>query len=310
MTIALIYGGEGYEHEVSMLGFQHLFPILKEIYEIIPVFIDTNGDWIIENTRVFPTYGGFAHSNGGLTRVDCAFPLLHGNFGEDGIIQSALTIAGIPFVGCTPQVGAICRNKAVVKSVAQSIGIPTLPFTLIKPNDRPPIPCFIKPTSLGSSIGAGAARDEKELQFALEKAFRYADSVMAEPLIESKRELECGFFSVKGKQLFTNVGEILSNGGFYGYDSKYGGGTRTATVAQVAPEINRRIKEYSAELVSALGLRHLARIDYFLTEEGLYLNEINTMPGFTKDSLYPRMLSASGIDLKSAFSALIGDCLC
>ena len=310
MTIALIYGGQGYEHSVSMLGFQHLFPILKEIYEIIPVFIDTNGDWIIKNTRVFPTYGGFADSDGEVYRVDCAFPLLHGDMGEDGVVQSALALGKIPFIGCAPTVGAVCRDKFTVKAVATSLGIPTLPARLISRDDEIALPCFIKPSGLGSSIGAGAARDEAELKTALENAFRYSDRVIIEPLLESKRELECGFFSVKGKQLFTNVGEILSNGGFYDYDSKYGGGTGTVTVADVSPEINRRIKEYSAELVSALGVRHLARIDYFLTEEGLYLNEINTMPGFTKDSLYPRMLSASGIDLKSAFSALIGDCLC
>ena len=310
MTIALIYGGEGYEHSVSMLGFQHLFPILEKNYRVLPIFIDTHGEFWLKNKRVFPTYGGFADSDGEVYRVDCAFPLLHGDMGEDGVVQSALALGKIPFIGCTPTVGAVCRDKFTVKAVATSLGIPTLPARLISRDDEIALPCFIKPSGLGSSIGAGAARDEVELKTALENAFRYTDRVIIEPLLESKRELECGFFSAKGKQLFTNVGEILSNGGFYDYDSKYGGGTGTVTVADVAPEINRRIKEYSAELVSALGVRHLARIDYFLTEEGLYLNEINTMPGFTKDSLDPRMLSASGIDLKSAFSALIGDCLC
>ena len=309
MTIALIYGGEGYEHSVSMLGFQHLFPILEKNYRLLPIFIDTCGEFWLENKRVFPTYGGFADSDGEVYRVDCAFPLLHGDMGEDGVVQSALTLAKIPFIGCTPTVGALCRDKFTVKAVATSLGIPTLPARLISRDDEIALPCFIKPSGLGSSIGAGAARNMGELKTALENAFRYTDRVIIEPLLESKRELECGYFSVKGKEIFTNAGEILSNDGFYDYDSKYGGGTKTATVADVSPEINRKIKEYSARLVSALGVRHISRIDFFLSGEDIYFNEINTMPGFTAESLYPRMLAEYGIDIPKMVEMLIGDLL-
>jgi D-alanine-D-alanine ligase len=152
-----------------------------------------------------------------------------------------------------------------------------------------------------------AARDEKELKRALENAFRYTDRVIAEPYLENKRELECGYFSVKGKELFTNAGEILSNGSFYDYESKYGGGTRTATVADILPEINKKIKEYSARLVSALGVRHLSRIDFFLSGDSLYFNEINTMPGFTAESLYPRMLTEAGIPTGRLIDLFIED---
>ena len=309
MTIALIYGGEGHEHSVSMLGFQHLFPILEKNYRVLPIFIDTCGEFWLENKRVFPTYGGFADSDGEVYRVDCAFPLLHGDMGEDGVVQSALALGKIPFIGCTPTVGAVCRDKFTVKAVATSLGIPTLPARLISRDDEIALPCFIKPTGLGSSIGASPARDEGELQFALEKAFRYTDRVMAEPYLEAKRELECGYFSVKGKELFTNAGEILSNGGFYDYDSKYGGGVGTATVADISPEINEKIKEYSARLVAALGVRHISRIDFFLVGEDIYFNEINTMPGFTAESLYPRMLAEYGIDVPKMVEMLIGDIL-
>ena len=309
MTIALIYGGEGYEHSVSMLGFQHMFPILEKDYRVLPIFIDTCGEFWLKNKRVFPTYGGFADSDGEVYTVDCAFPLLHGDMGEDGVVQSALTLGKIPFIGCTPTVGALCRDKFTVKAVANSLGIPTLPARLISRDDEIALPCFIKPSGLGSSIGAGVARDMGELQFALENAFRYTDRVIIEPLLESKRELECGYFGAKGKELFTNAGEILSNDGFYDYDSKYGGGTKTATVADVSPEINRKIKEYSARLVSALGVRHISRIDFFLSGEDIYFNEINTMPGFTAESLYPRMLAEYGIDVPKMVEMLIGDIL-
>ena len=312
MTIALIHGGEGYEHSVSMLGFQHLFPILEKKYRVLPIFIDTCGEFWLKNKRVFPTYGGFADSDGEVYTVDCAFPLLHGDMGEDGVVQSALALGKIPFIGCAPTVGAVCRDKFTVKAVANSLCLPTLPCVLIhrgRQIPEIPLPCFVKPSGLGSSIGAGAARNVGELQFALENAFRYTDRVIIEPLLEAKRELECGYFGVKGKELFTNVGEILSNGDFYDYDSKYGGGTKTATVADVSPEINRKIKEYSARLVSALGVRHISRIDFFLTGEDIYFNEINTMPGFTAESLYPRMLAEYGIDVPKMVEMLIGDIL-
>ena len=307
MTIALIYGGEGYEREVSISSFQHIFPTISNIYRVLPVFIDTCGVFWLENIPVFPTYGGFADGDGVMYKVDCAFPLLHGDMGEDGVVQSALTLGKIPYIGCEGTVGALCRDKFTVKAVATSLGIPTLPARLISRDDEIALPCFIKPSGLGSSIGAGAARNEGELQFALENAFRYTDRVIIEPLLEGKRELECGYFSVKGKELFTNAGEILSNDAFYDYDSKYGGGVGTATVADVSPEINRKIKEYSARLVHALGVRQIARIDFFLSGEDIYFNEINTMPGFTEESLYPRMLSAMGIDLSEMLTLLIED---
>lgn len=310
MTLAIIYGGEGYEHSVSMLGFQHLFPVLEKNYRVLPIFIDTCGEFWLENKRVFPTYGGFADGDGRHYAVDCALPLLHGDMGEDGVVQSALTLGKIPYIGCEGTVGALCRDKFTVKAVANSLGIPTLPCILIRrgyPLPEIDLPCFIKPSGLGSSIGASPARDEAELKIALENAFRYADRVIAEPYLEVKRELECGYFSAKCKELFTNAGEILSQGGFYDYDSKYGGGIKTDTLADISPEINGKIKDYSARLVAALGVRQISRIDFFLSGENIYFNEINTMPGFTEESLYPRMLSAMGIDLSEMLTMLIED---
>ena len=157
--------------------------------------------------------------------------------------------------------------------------------------------------------GACSTMAESLMMAAMTVDGGYTDRVIAEPYLENKRELECGYFSAKGKELFTNAGEILSNGSFYDYESKYGGGTRTATVAHISPEINDKIKEYSARLVSALGVRHLSRIDFFLSGEDIYFNEINTMPGFTAESLYPRMLLTSGIDIPEMLDLLIGDAL-
>ena len=186
MTIALIYGGEGYERDVSISGFQHIFPTISNIYRVLPIFIDTCGVFWLENKRVFPTYGGFADSDGEVYTVDCAFPLLHGDMGEDGVVQSALALGKIPFIGCAPTVGALCRDKFTVKAVATILGIPTLPARLISRDDEIALPCFIKPTGLGSSIGASPARNEGELKTALEKAFRNHTVCVAEGIFKGK----------------------------------------------------------------------------------------------------------------------------
>lgn len=310
MRVALIYGGQGYEREVSILGFAHLFPILNEIYETLPVLIDTDGSWLYKNQRVFPTIGGLYSIEGKeYFPLDCALPLLHGNMGEDGIIQGALEVAQIPYVGCRSAVGAICRDKAIVKAVARSEGIPTLPHRLLTAKDRPHTPCFIKPTCLGSSIGASAVTDDSELDSALKMAFSVCDRVIAEPLLPDKRELECGYFGIKGKELFTNPGEILTDS-FYDYERKYKKHTKTRIKADLPERTADRIKDYSRQLVRALGVKQIARIDFFLSGDEIYFNEINTMPGFTESSLYHRMLEGAGLPIKELLCDLIEDCLC
>lgn len=318
ITLALIHGGRGYESEVSLGGKGYIYPILKEDYNILPVFIDKAGRWLIEEREVFPYHGGFLSPNDGLFfDCDCALPLLHGDYGEDGIVQGALCCANIPYVGCESTVGAICRDKAVVKAVAERLNIPTLPYVLFKEGDNIEIaegeigyPMFIKPTSLGSSFGASPARDREGLHRALDTAFSHSKRVMIERLIEPKRELECGFFSVKGKELFTNPGEILSDGLFYDYESKYKEcGFKTRDEADVDGEICRLIKEYSSRLVRFLGIKQLARIDFFLSEGRLYFNEINTMPGMTETSLYLKMLSRQGLGVREALGLLIEDAI-
>ena len=311
MRVALIYGGEGYEREVSILGFRHLFPIFNELYDTLPIIIDTEGAWYYKTERVFPTEGGFYSARTGeLYPCDIAFPLLHGDMGEDGVVQGALRVAKIPYVGCPSTVGAVCRDKTVVKSVARGIDIPTLPWELIARGERPtlPLPLFIKPTSLGSSMGGAVARSEGELESALKAAFALTDRVMAEPYIESKRELECGYFATKSKELFTNPGEILTEG-FYDYEAKYKSKTKILATSDLDEGIRERIKDYTRRLVRALGVRQIARIDYFLTEGEIYFNEINTMPGFTEDSLYQKMLEASGVPIKTLIKELVAGAL-
>ncbi len=163
-------------------------------------------------------------------------------------------------------------------------------------------PVFIKPTDLGSSLGASVARNECELADALERAFSLSDCVLVERFIEGVRELECAYFEHKSKQYFTNIGEIHHGGSFYGYDEKYSSAQTKVALADIDTELSERIREYSRALVDTLGISQLSRIDFFLSSDGeLYFNEINTMPGLTAASMLPFLIRDSGLSVGEVF---------
>lgn len=316
--VALIFGGRGYEKEVSAKGAAHILPLIDEnTYHCLSVFIDGCGRWLIDGKECYPSLPGGFTVDGEFIPVDCALPLLHGDFGEDGIVQGALECAGISYIGCDVQSGALCSDKAYTKAVAQALGIPTLPFRLILKKDKDALriaeeigyPLFVKPCRLGSSVGASAAGDRSELTEALTKAFSVADRVMVEPALYPKRELECGYFCAKGKELFTKPGEILCEG-FYDYDRKYMSNVSpVCAVADIDEDISSKIRDYSARLARFIGVRDLCRIDYFLSGGELYFNEINTLPGLTESSLYLGLTEAAGISKKELVSLLIEGCI-
>ena len=308
LRVALIWGGQGRERGVSEKGKEHILPLINEnTHDLLSIFIDPKGRWLLEDREVVPHQKGFlCPEDGRHYPVDCAFPLLHGDFGEDGIVQGALECAGIPYVGCDVAAGAVCRDKALVKAVAQSLGVPTLPYlvafreegvayALRHAEEELCYPMFVKPTSLGSSVGVAAADTKDELRSALEGAFALSRKVIIEPRLIHKRELECGYFSTKGKEIFTNPGEILCEG-LYGYKEKYTPGcARVAVRAELSDDLCQRVRDHSRAMVRQLGIRDLARVDFFLSEGEIYLNEINTMPGFTDGSLYAAMIGGHGI---------------
>ena len=323
-TVALIYGGRGFESEVSLRGEKNIRPIIEKNYDCLPIFIDKEGRWLYEGGELFlANIGGrggfFCPKSGKFYAVDCAFPLLHGDFGEDGIVQGGLECASIPYVGCDVSAGAVCRDKAFLKAAANQLNIPTLPYLLaikgeedIKARAEKEIgyPMFLKPSSLGSSVGASPVRDESEFLGALDSAFLLCDRVIIEPMLEEKRELECGYFNALGKEIYTDVGEIICDG-FYDYDSKYGNAPSIKAIvsAKVGETVNRKIKEYARRLVRFLGIRSLSRIDFFLSGDRIYFNEINTMPGFTDGSLYARLIAAAGIPEDKLIEMLIKNAL-
>ena len=319
ITLALLYGGQGCESEVSVRGAKNLLPILSEMFNCLPILIQKDGSWILHKNQVFATKlqgrgGFFCPKTEEFYSVDCAFPLLHGDYGEDGIIQSALELASIPFIGCDGRTGAICRDKAIVKSVAKGLNIPILPYILVNRYETDIIeraeselgyPLFVKPATLGSSFGTLEARDRDQLIKAIENAAALSKRIVIEKLLEPKRELECGYFQAKSQELFTNPGEILCGSTLYDFDSKYNKSTITTADAKLDGKIKEKIKDYSQKLVRYLGVRDLCRIDFFLSGEYLYFNEINTMPGFTSGSLYADLLKNAGYSITDLLRSLV-----
>jgi D-alanine-D-alanine ligase len=323
-TIALIYGGEGAEHDVSVMGYNNLRRILdKDKYSIIDVFINRSGDWyIMRENESYPTFPvrmmgkqGFLKC-GKIVSCDCAFPLLHGDMGEDGNIQGLLRSAGIPYVGEKTRVGSLTSDKSDTKLIARSLDIPTARWHVFRKNtdaheaagiaeENIGYPMFIKPTGLGSSVGASAVRSREDFFDAFKKVSAdLMSDVLVEELITDKRELEVAYINISGNIITTAPSEIIL-GGTYGYDEKYKLGTKTAVCANVPEYVNQTLQEYSRRLITGIGLSSMSRIDFFLSCGKIMFNEINTMPGFTKDSLYLRMLDYRGISPIDAIDALI-----
>lgn len=342
-TVAFIFGGVGCEHSVSVTGALNLYPhVDREKFKPIPVLISKSGEWLTEKNYDEPTLDGFLkHAKEGKLMptfpvrlgkrcgfmidgdtVECsaAFPLLHGDGGEDGTVQGALISAGIRFVGCDTVAGAVAIDKGFTKAIAEKLGIPVVPWIYTADGDAVRFislaertlgyPLFVKAARLGSSVGAYTARCREELVRAYGLASRLGSMrVIGEKLIEAPRELECGFYSVKGKVIFTNIGEISAKDGFYDYDTKYvTGNARITDSADIDSFTKGRILSYAKLITEAIGCRGLSRIDFFLDKGGsIYFNEINTMPGMTGESLYPRLLEGCGISPRDMLTELLED---
>lgn len=339
-TVILLFGGRGNERDISVMGVDFVFPLIDRTkYRAIPVYIDKNGSWLVsckESATPGELISGAvpamecspASSYGmkglvtekGFIETDALFPLLHGNFGEDGIVQGALENAGLSFVGCDTVAGAVARDKVFVKLVAAELGIKVAKWVLIPDKEDFQIqgiketlgyPVFVKPARFGSSLGASMARNDRELCDTIHRAFDLCKSrVLVEELVEIKKELECAYYGSKNGELFTNPGEITCLAGFYDYEAKYRGYASVSDKTSVSENISDKIKTWSKLITKNLGIRDLSRIDFFLSKnDELYFNEINTMPGFTCQSLYPKLVENHGISPFELVNGLIENAL-
>lgn len=336
--VALIYGGVGCERDVSISGAKYLCTLIdRSKYDLICILINELGEWMLcdpaspetESQAVHPIrmYGrGGILSGGDFYPIDAAFPLLHGDFGEDGITQGLLTSLGIPYVGCDGISGGVALDKVYTKILAEYLSIPTASFISASPGLTSSqldtlkrkaeaaigYPMFMKPARLGSSVGIAEVNSPDDFISAYKIASAHGGCVLIEKRINIAYEAECAYFSVKNKEIITNPGAISCSDGCYDYDKKYSGsqGASILTSPPFTEKEREKIKSYAKKISEFLMLRHLSRIDFFVTEEGeILFNEINTMPGFTSDSLYPKLIEASGLGIKAAVDLMLKDAM-
>jgi D-alanine-D-alanine ligase len=296
--VAVIYGGRTGEHEISLRSAKSIIEALDpEKYKAIHYLISKEGKW--SPRPIVPEPGG----NPG---IDVVFPVLHGTFGEDGTMQGLLELADLPYVGAGVLASSISMDKDMMKRVAKERGLPVVEYVVAPGSHDLDFPVFVKPANLGSSVGISKARNCEELRAALELARTYDRKVIVERGITG-RELEC---AVLGNEdpVASAPCEILPSREFYDYDDKYLLDlAQTVIPADLTPEQTAEIQRLAVECYRAVECQGMARVDFLL--EGatgkLYINEINTIPGFTSISMYPKMWEYSGLAMPKLIDRLI-----
>lgn len=331
IRVAVIYGGRSSEHAISCVSagsiLRHLDP---KRFEVIPVGITADGTWqrtdarpedlTITDRRLPAVSGGsdtpLALVGEILSGVDVVFPILHGPYGEDGTIQGLLEMAGLPYVGAGVFASAAGMDKEFAKKLLAAGGLPVGDYLVLRPDQRTPLaedlarlgfPLFVKPARGGSSIGVSRVADEAGLTAAIADARRHDPKVIVEAAIAG-RELECGVLEFPdGSVRASTIGEIRVPGvGVYDFDTKYLEDAAELDVpARLDGDIVEALQHLAIRTFTELDCQGLARVDFFLTEAGPVVNEINTMPGFTTISMYPRMWGASGVDYPTLLGTMV-----
>lgn len=342
--VLVIFGGVSSEHDVSCVSAKSVISnIPAGKYETLIMGISKDGKWYlydgsIENLPEDKWLEDKAHltpailspdrehhgvirldgANKGVERVDVIFPVLHGKNGEDGTIQGLFALSGIPFVGCDTLSSAICMDKALTNAVADYHGIKQakwcsfLKYDYEKDADKYlddaisalSLPIFVKPANAGSSVGVSKAKTKQELREACEKAFVHDRKIVLEECITG-HEVECAVMG-NNEPIASTVGEIKPANEFYDYDAKYLIDSGLLIPASIPAEGIEKVREAACRAFKAFGCSGLARIDFFYTADGqVYLNEPNTIPGFTSISMYPMLFGAVGVPYGELLDRLI-----
>lgn len=342
INVGILFGGKSAEHEVSLQSAKNVYDAIdKEKYNPILIGIDKTGKWLLNDSSQFllnandpkliklntasDSVALVPQSSGKISNlsgnndspvIDVIFPILHGPFGEDGTVQGLLKLANIPFVGAGVLGSAVGMDKDIMKRLLRDAGIPICKYIAINVEDKIPdfdyikneigLPCFIKPANLGSSVGVSKVNNEPEYKKAINDAFQYDTKIIIEEFIKG-REIECAVLG-NHKPIASVPGEIISMHDFYSYEAKYidENGSALEIPANLPDEITKKIQETAIKTFIALSCEGMGRVDSFLKENGeIIVNEINTIPGFTKISMYPKLWEYSGIPYTELIDRLI-----
>ncbi len=327
--VLLLCGGQSEEHEVSLSSARSVLAAVGDQFAVSPLVIDKSGSLLSFEASCRALNSGGVRSDdvmsGALQNIatedfDVVFPLLHGPFGEDGSIQGLLKLMSLPFVGSDVLASAVGMDKLMMKAVFSSQQMPQVPYCgvtrqawqnqpeqVLKMLTDLSFPLFVKPANLGSSVGISKAIDRSGLSKALDEAAKYDRRIIVEQGVENARELEVGVLGNDNPQA-SPVGEICFNNDFYDYDTKYTEGQAELKIpAELPPEIAAQCRDLALRAFAAIDAAGLARVDFFYSEtkNRLFLNEINTVPGFTTTSMYPKLWEAAGISYGELIEKLL-----
>lgn len=341
LRVAILFGGKSAEHEISVISARNILEAMDpKKYDIVAIGIDKRGRWFFDEgaqrlrsshqarvqfqrrshpTAVLPGGTGtpILTPRRPLEKVDVVFPVLHGPFGEDGTVQGLLKLANVPFVGAGVLGSAVGMDKDVMKRLLRDAKIPIPRFLVFERSEASRIdfadvkkalglPFFVKPANLGSSVGISKVAAKKQFAGAITEAFRYDNKILIEESIQG-REIEC---SVLGNEnpIASLPGEIITRHDFYSYDAKYRDekGAELIVPAVLAKEITKEVQALALRTFKTLACEGMARVDFFLrNHREIFVNEINTIPGFTQISMYPKLWEASGIPYRKLIDRLI-----
>lgn len=339
LRLGVLYGGQSPEHSISLLS---AFNVIKALdaskYEITLVGIDLQGRWFLQeplnsdskklelNTNpdqqvMLATDGKQCHlhnvnKHAVKIPIDVVFPVLHGPNGEDGTIQGLCRMLNLPFVGPDVLGTAICMDKEVMKRLLLQAKLPTAEYIcLTRLSNTDPeaiveqigLPCFVKPANMGSSVGVSRVTDINDLAKAINTALNFDNKLIIEPEIVG-REIECAVLGNEHPQA-AQPGEIIPHADFYSYSAKYldESGASLQVPADIEPKLAMQIRELAIQAFQCLCCEGMARVDFFLTaDHDIYINELNTIPGFTQISMYPKMWQESGLSYSKLIDRLIG----
>ncbi len=332
LSIGLIFGGRSPEHEVSITSARAIYRHLSQTrYRIYSIYITRDGHWQqvsspLVSDQELKEGQAYSFLPWSLSRqqielkADVYFPVLHGPYGEDGTIQGLLEMADVAYVGSSVLASAVGMDKAIFKNLLSYLGLPVTPYLVVveedyknqgpklirKINSVFTYPLFVKPANMGSSVGISKVKKRAALPAALELAFRYDRKILVEKAI-SGREIECSVLGNDSPEA-SLPGEVIPYREFYDYADKYlEGKTRFRIPAELPADLTLKIRQLALAAFKAIDACGLARVDFFLEKDtnAIYINEINTMPGFTEISMYPKLWEVSGLSFNQLLDRLI-----
>ena len=317
MNVLILFGGNSFEHEVSCESVNFILNnIDTKKFKFKLVGIDYDNEWYeIKNiSKIDKNW-----KNSECLKIDnvikyaksfdVVLPMIHGNTVEDGKLQSLFELYNIKYIGCNSYSSLICYDKLLTKLILEKYDIPQVPYYIYNDNlnlEKIEYPVIIKPCKCGSSIGINIAHNKKELKKYLKIALKYDNNILIEKFIQNKRELECAILEDKKKLIISDIGEIINNGSWYDFESKYINQNKTI-ISNIDCKIKKEIQDYSKKIFKIMNCKNLSRVDfiYDLDNKKLYFNEINTIPGFTEISMFPKLINNLGIEFKDIITKLL-----